>query len=140
MQSAIISHSVLSVNVRERENKLKVIFSCIFLIINYFHKYFWTFAIHSFINYIKLSIPEADSFWCLAKLIQCFRFKNKIKLKKKKKKLSYTCIHSPTRKQGDMGMFCITPQSGTLYVVGGFNGREWHSNPLIASLNGRINM
>ena len=28
-------------------------------------------------------MPEADSFWCLAKLIQCFRFKNKIKLKKK---------------------------------------------------------
>ena len=24
-------------------------------------------------------IPVADSFWCLAKLIQCFRFKNKIK-------------------------------------------------------------
>lgn len=55
----------------ERENKLKVIFSCIFLIIHYFHKYFWTFAIHSFINYIKLS---------------------------------YTCIHSPTRKQGDIGI------------------------------------
>ena len=31
-------------------------------------------------------IPVADSFWCLAKLIQCLRFKNKIKLKKK------TCI------------------------------------------------
>ena len=29
-------------------------------------------------------IPVADSFQCLAKLIQCFRFKNKIKLKKKK--------------------------------------------------------
>ena len=28
-------------------------------------------------------IPVADSFWCLAKLIQCLRFKNKIKLKKK---------------------------------------------------------
>ena len=30
-------------------------------------------------------IPVADSFWCLAKLIQCFRFKNKIKFKKNKK-------------------------------------------------------
>ena len=29
-------------------------------------------------------IPVADSFWCLAKSLQCFRFKNKIKLKKKK--------------------------------------------------------
>ena len=29
-------------------------------------------------------IPVVDSFWCLAKLIQCFRFKNKIKFKKKK--------------------------------------------------------
>ena len=29
-------------------------------------------------------IPVADSFWFLAKLIQCFRFKNKIKFKKKK--------------------------------------------------------
>ena len=28
-------------------------------------------------------IPVVDSFWCLAKLIQCLRFKNKIKLKKK---------------------------------------------------------
>ena len=28
-------------------------------------------------------IPVADLFWCLAKLIQCFRFKNKIKKKKK---------------------------------------------------------
>ena len=27
-------------------------------------------------------IPVADSLWCLAKLIQCLRFKNKIKLKK----------------------------------------------------------
>ena len=26
---------------------------------------------------------KADSFWCLAKLIQCLRFKNKIKFKKK---------------------------------------------------------
>ena len=34
-------------------------------------------------------IPVADSFWCLAKLIQCLRFKNKIKLKNLKKKWSY---------------------------------------------------
>ena len=27
----------------------------------------------------SICIPVADSFWCLAKLIQCFRFKNKIK-------------------------------------------------------------
>ena len=33
-------------------------------------------------------IPVADSFWCLAKLIQCFRFKNKIKLKKNKIKIN----------------------------------------------------
>ena len=35
-------------------------------------------------------ISVADSFWCLAKLIQCLRFKNKIKLKKNKQK----CIFS----------------------------------------------
>ena len=34
-------------------------------------------------------IPVADSFWCLAKLIQCFRFKNKIKKNKKKKRNNY---------------------------------------------------
>ena len=28
----------------------------------------------------KVGLPVADSFWCLAKLIQCSRFKNKIKL------------------------------------------------------------
>jgi len=28
----------------------------------------------------SVCIPVADSFLCLAKLIQCFRFKNKIKL------------------------------------------------------------
>ena len=40
-------------------------------------------------------IPVADSFWCLAKLIQCFRFKNKIKLKKKNKNLhKYLIFHS----------------------------------------------
>ena len=33
-------------------------------------------------------IPAVDLFWCLAKLIQCLRFKNKIKLKKKKKRSS----------------------------------------------------
>ena len=32
-------------------------------------------------------IPVVDSFWCLAKLIQCFRFKNKIKFKKKKSEM-----------------------------------------------------
>ena len=35
-------------------------------------------------------IPVADSFRCLAKLLQCFRFKNKIKLKKKKQKTKNT--------------------------------------------------
>ena len=30
----------------------------------------------------SVCIPVADSFRCLAKLIQCFRFKKKIKLKK----------------------------------------------------------
>ena len=30
----------------------------------------------------KVMSPVVDSFWCLAKLIQCFRFKNKIKFKK----------------------------------------------------------
>ena len=34
-------------------------------------------------------IPVADSFWCLAKLIQCLRIKNKIKKKIKKKKYSF---------------------------------------------------
>ena len=32
-------------------------------------------------------IPVADSFWCLAKLIQCLRIKNKIKKKNKKKEI-----------------------------------------------------
>ena len=36
-------------------------------------------------------IPVADSFLCLAKLIQCFRFKNKIKLKRKKLKKKKKC-------------------------------------------------
>ena len=38
----------------------------------------------------KKCIPVVDSFWCLAKLIQCFRFKNKIKFKKKEKKNEQT--------------------------------------------------
>ena len=33
-------------------------------------------------------IPVADSFWCLAKLIQCFRFTNKKKKKKRSKGLA----------------------------------------------------
>ena len=37
-------------------------------------------------------IPVADSFWCLAKLIQCFRFKNK---KKKKKEV----VHGSKKKK-----------------------------------------
>ena len=36
-------------------------------------------------------------------------------------------LHHPT--------VCIT-----LYIVGDFNGREQHSYPLMARLNGRINM
>ena len=38
----------------------------------------------------SVCIPVADSFCCLAKLIQCFRFKNKIKLKKKKERKGNT--------------------------------------------------
>ena len=38
---------------------------------------------YTHIYFLPLSIPVADSFWYLAKLIQCLRFKNKIKLKKK---------------------------------------------------------
>ena len=36
---------------------------------------------YSFKTFVLKIIPVADSFWCLAKLIECFRFKNKIKLK-----------------------------------------------------------
>ena len=36
-------------------------------------------------NLWSVSLTQKDSFWCLAKLIQCFRFKNKIKLKKNNK-------------------------------------------------------
>ena len=39
--------------------------------------------VHPSYIFCIVSIPVVDSFWCLAKLIQCFRFKNKIKLKKK---------------------------------------------------------
>ena len=40
-------------------------------------------------------IPVADSFWCLARLIQCLKFKNKIKLKKKWIHHGYACVPHP---------------------------------------------
>ena len=42
-------------------------------------------------NSILQRIFVTDSFWCLAKLIQCLRFKNKIKLKKILQRTSKNC-------------------------------------------------
>ena len=65
-----------------------------FLFLFYF--FYWCLLLYCYVKIMILtclkillrfiSKPVADSFWCLAKLIQCFRFKNKIKLKKKRKR------------------------------------------------------
>ena len=48
-------------------------------------------------------IPVADSFRCLAKLIQCFRFKNKIKLKKNKNAETTTTTKKDKKKKKTNG-------------------------------------